>query len=353
MIEQYLTQIRALPKAELHRHFEGSVRLQTLVDIARQNRLPFPAEAEQLRPLVQMMPDENHSSEQFLSKFRTLRHFFLSKDVIARITAEIIEDAALDHVEYMELRFTPRALCTASHCEMPEVVELVCAEGNRAAAAHNIQVRYIISTNRHESVDLGEQALAAALKYRDLGVVALDLAGDEANFSALPFRDIFRRAKLAGLGVTVHAGEWNGAASVWDAVGNLGAMRVGHGVLVLQDVALAQMLAELGIVLEVCPTSNVLSGIFSTLATHPLPTLIEHGIPITINTDDPSICNVTLSDELALAMLHMRLSLEDVKNHTLQALRAAFLSPNERDELLQHFEARFNTTFPGITQEQN
>lgn len=332
--------IQAMPKIELHRHFEASLRLETMLDIARKTGIEMPEyDEETLRPFVQMMPGEERSSKHFLGKFMTLRQFFRSPEIIERIAREIVEDAAKDNIHYMELRFTPKALTNITQAPLETIVPLVCDAANAAAEELGIFVRYIVSMNRHEPVALGEPVLRAAINNRHRGVVGIDLAGDEANYPGLEFRPLFQRAKAAGLGITVHAGEWGGADSVWNAIGNLGADRVGHGVGVLQDPAMVQVLVDREIVLEVCPTSNYLSGVVSTLDAHPLVTLTSMGVLTTINTDDPVICNITLSDEIALAM-EMGLSLDEVKQYILRAAHAAFLPNTEREELVQVFENR-------------
>lgn len=333
-------EIRALPKIELHRHLEGSVRLETLVDIAQQHGIEMPEyRPDVLRPFVQMMPDEPRTSRNFLAKFGVLRQFFLSPGIITRITREVIADAAADSIKYMELRFTPLALCQVSRCSHEEVLTLVCESARTAAQEHQIDVRIIVSINRHEGVEHGEDVLKAVLRHRELGIiVGFDLAGQEADYAATPFRDIFRRAKEAGLGITLHAGEWAGAESVWDAIGNLGAERIGHGIRALEDLGVVSVLAERQIVLEVCPTSNVDSGVVPNLASHPLALLAESGVQVTLNTDDPSVCGITLSDEMDRAMRYLSFTLEDIKRQTLVAANAAFLAPAERAALVTRFE---------------
>lgn len=331
--------ISKMPKIELHRHLEGSLRLETLVDIAQQAGLELPqADIEMMRPLVQMMPDEDRSSEQFLSKFSILRQFYRSADVIQRITYEIVEDAARDNVKYMELRFTPKALCNISDLTLADVVPIVCDAGNLAAQELGIMVRYIVSLNRHEPVEIGETVLRAALNNRHKGVVGIDLAGDESNFSGLEFRPLFKRAKAAGLGITIHAGEWSGITSIWNAIGNLGADRVGHGVALLDDLAILQVVIDRGITLEVCPTSNYLSGVVNSMQDHPIHRLTRQNVLTTINTDDPLICDVTLSQEIAATMSALDISLEEMKQYQLRAARAAFLEKSEQDDLVRLFQ---------------
>jgi adenosine deaminase len=337
--EQTWATIHAMPKIELHRHLEGSLRLETLAEIAPEAGIEMPEyDIEMIRPFVQMMPGEQRSSQHFLGKFMTLRQFYRSPEIIARITHEIVEDAALDNVRYMELRFTPKALCSITQCSMEEIVTLVCDTANATAQQYGIIVRHIVSMNRHESVELGEQTLRAALNNRDRGVVGIDLAGDEAHFNGLEFRHLFQRAKAAGLGITIHAGEWGGAESVWNAIGNLGADRIGHGVKVMDDPAMVEVLVEREITLEVCPTSNYLSGVVDSMETHPLIDLTRRKVLTTINTDDPLIQNIDLSGEIGSVMHYMGLSLDDIKQYMLRAARAAFLPQSEREDLIRLFQ---------------
>jgi adenosine deaminase len=333
------TTIESMPKIELHRHLEGSLRLETLIDIALEHGIEMPDyNVETLRPFVQMMPGETRSDKHFLSKFAMLRQFFRTTEIVQRITREIVEDAAKDNVRYMELRFTPKALCNITDSSLEEIVPLVCDAGNEAAEQHGIMVRYIVSMNRHEPVSLGEPVLRAAINNRHRGVVGLDLAGNEAEFSCIPFRSLFQRAKAAGLGITIHAGEWAGASSVWDAIGNLGANRVGHGIKVLEDSALVQVLVDREITLEVCPSSNYLSGIVDSLEDHPLQALTRRHVLTTLNTDDPLLCNITLSDEIAVVIQYMDNTLDDIKQYMLRAARATFLPHSERENLIRQFQ---------------
>lgn len=338
MTENLCDTIRAMPKIELHRHMEGAIRLETLVDIARAHGIEMPDyEVETLRPFVQMMPEEPTAWENFIAKFKVLRQFFLSPEIIRRITHETIVDAANDNIKYLELRFTPRALSNLINCSLHEVVTWVCDTTAAVAAAHDIEVKLIVSMNRHESLEIGEETLQAALEHRNLGVVGLDLAGIEYGYPAYPFRGIFKKAREAGLGITIHAGEWDGPHSIWDAISSMHVDRIGHGIRVLEDYSLLNILLERGIVLEVCPTSNVVSGVVPDIYSHPLPRLIANGLLTTLNTDDPLVCDVTLSDEMYRAVEYMPLTLEDLKKQTLVAAESAFLPQRERTALVEKF----------------
>jgi len=328
----------ALPKVELHRHLEGSLRIKTMVEIASDHGLTVPASIVRLSDMVQVGDNEPYTFTNFLEKFKTLRLFYRSPEVIARVTREAIEDAAHDNVRYMELRFTPVALSRAERFPLHDVMDWVCESAMNTADKLGITVRLIASVNRHESPRLAEQVAWLAAGYRDKGVVALDIAGNEAEFSGEPFAAIFQEAKESGLHITVHAGEWAGAANVREAIEVLGADRIGHGVRVLEDPKVVALAKERDTVFEVCVTSNHQSGVTPTLEEHPLPDMIEAGLTTTINTDDPSISRISLSDEFQTASERLGLTMPVLKEQVLNAANAAFLPKDERDDLVKTFQ---------------
>lgn len=328
-----------LPKIELHRHLEGSLRLTTLCDIARTYGLGLPTEAETLRPLVQVTNDKPHF-RTFLEKFNILRQFYQSPEIIHRLTYEVIEDAAHDQVGYMELRFTPMALAKTRGFTLTEVTSWVLNAVQQARLAFpQLHVELIASVNRHEPLEIAEKVAQIAADYRD-DIVALDLAGDEVNFAATPFETLFAEARATGLGITVHAGEWTGAATVHHAIEKLGAQRIGHGVRVLEDPNVVALAREHRTVFEVCLTSNVQTGVVEHLSDHPLPQMTALGLTTTINTDDPTVSNITLTDEYTVAVEALGLALGDIKGLVLAAARAAFLPPAQRARLLTQFEQK-------------
>jgi adenosine deaminase len=314
------------------------MRIDTLLDIAHTNdRELADMTLDELRPHVQMVPGQAFTAEVFLSKFRTLRQFYNSAETIRRIAHEVVIDAARDNIKYMELRFTPRALCNVLACSYDNVMGWVCDTVNETAAEHDIQVRLLVSMNRHEGPAVGEEVLDVALRYREHGVVGIDLAGDEEKFPCTPFAPIFQRAQAEGLHTTVHAGEWAGAESVIDALEHLDAERIGHGIRAVEDTEVISRLADRATTLEICPTSNLHSGVVEDLEQHPLIDLFQAGVKTTVNTDDPLISNVTLTTELLDVMFNMRLTVEDIKQQIIHAAEGAFLPPGEREALVLQF----------------
>ena len=336
--------LKAMPKIELHRHLEGSIRLDTLVEVAKQYNIPLPAyEVDGLRPHVQVTRDDPPTPQQFLSKFSILRQFFVAEDVIRRVAREVVEDAAADNIRYMELRFTPLALAKCMDFPLADVVAWVNETVHDTATRLGIRVGLIVAMNRHESVALGEQMMHLAVDFIGRGVAAVDLCGNEAGHPADPFTEIFMAAHQAGLGVTIHAGEWAGAENVIYAIEQLHARRIGHGVRAIENPMALQLIHDYGACLEVCPTSNLQTGVAASVDQHPLLGLHTLGLNISLNTDDPTVNNTTLTDEYALAVQGMGFSIESLQDCILNAVQGTFLSPDDKATL----EAEFRTAFNG------
>ena len=328
----------ALPKVELHRHLEGSLRIDTMLDVAKQHGITVPRSIVHLSELVQVGDGEPYTFTNFLEKFKTLRLFYRSPEVIERVTREAVEDAAHDNVRYMELRFTPVALSRAERFPLHDVMDWVCNSANETAKKFGITVKLIANVNRHESTDLAEQVAWLAADYQDKGIVALDIGGNEADFPGKPFAPIFREAKEAGLRITVHAGEWGGPENVREAIEVLGAERIGHGVRVMEDPNVVALARERGTVFEVCVTSNYQSGVTPSLQEHPLRKMISAGLTTTINTDDPSISRISLSSEYQMINDQLGLSIPKLKELTMNAVNAAFVSEDEKEKLVTLFK---------------
>ena len=335
-----LSVYKSLPKVDLHRHLEGSLRLSTMVDIASAHGIVIPDNILHLSDLVQVQDEDPFTFQNFLAKFNTLRLFYKSPDVIYRVTREAIEDAARDNVRYLELRFTPVALSRAERFPLHDVINWVCESAMEAARDFNIQVRLIASVNRHESTELAEQVAWLAAAHIDQGVVGMDLAGNEAEFSAAPFAPIFAEAKQAGLRITIHSGEWAGADNVREAIEVTNADRIGHGVRVMEDERVIALARERGTAFEVCPTSNYQSGVIPALSAHPLPRMLQAGLNVTVDTDDPSVSRIDLTHEYQLVCEDLGIPMDVLKGTILAAAKASFLPDDEKTELVEGLEHR-------------
>jgi len=334
--------VETLPKVDLHRHLEGSLRVDTLMEIAREHSLTLPMSVMRLDRLVQIQKGEPFTFENFLAKFNILRLFYRSPEVITRVTSEAIEDAAKDNVRYLELRFTPVALSRAERFPLSEVVDWVCESAHEAARKFGIAVRVIVSVNRHESPELAEQVAWIAAERLDKGIVGIDLAGNEAQFPAEPFVGIFREARQAGLKITIHAGEWAGAQNVRGAIEQFNAERIGHGVRVMEDEYVIDLARDRATVFEVCITSNYQTGVVPGLKQHPIRRMLDAGLNVTLDTDDPSISQITLSNEYKVATEQLGLEISVLKQRILAAAQAAFLPEAERTKLVHQFEKQLS-----------
>lgn len=325
---------KSLPKVELHRHLEGSLRLSTMVDIAQKHGVTIPVSMLNLSGLVQVQDKDPMTFSNFLDKFKTLRLFYKSPDVIHRVTREAVEDAANDNCRYLELRFTPVALSRAEGFPLHDVIDWVITSSQEAAKKHNIKVGLIASVNRHESPELAEQVAWLAVEHIKNGMLGLDLAGNEAEFKSTGFHGIFKEAKQSGLHITIHAGEWGPAENIRDAIENLGAERIGHGVRVLESESVTALARERGMVFEVCVTSNFQSGVVPSLELHPLPRMLDAQLKVTVNTDDPSVSRITLAQEYQHVCEDLNVPLDVLKNCVLNAAKASFLPDDEKNDLV-------------------
>lgn len=330
--------LKAMPKIDLHRHLEGSLRLNTLLEIAQKYGLDMPAaDVERLRPYVQITNDPpNH--QIFLSKFEVLRHFYRSPEAIHRLTYEVVADAALDNIHYLELRFSPQALARVRDFSLAEVADWVIAATREASRDVGIKVGLIVTLVRHEPIDQAKAVAEVAFARFGKGIVGLDLAGDEVRYPAGPFLPLFNEAKRLGMGVTVHAGEWSSAAGVRQAIEELHADRIGHGVRAIENSRVLNLVRQREVALEVCLTSNLQTGVVRQLSHHPLLDLLNLGVKVTLNTDDPSVSDLSLTAEYQAAVDSLGLGFSNLRTLVMNAARASFLPPEKRARLLAHFE---------------
>jgi adenosine deaminase len=221
-------------------------------------------------------------------------------------------------------------------------MDWVITSANAAAEKFNVKIGLIVSVNRHESPDLAEQvAWLAADRIKD-NVFGIDLAGNEAEFKAEPFYGLFKEARQAGLRVTIHAGEWGPAENIREAIQKLNAERIGHGVRVMEDESVVALAKERKTTFEVCVTSNYQSGVVKTLEEHPLPRMMEAGLNVTVNTDDPSVSRITLSHEYQHVSQDLKLPISTLKDTVINAAQASFLKDDEKKKLIDSLKQEMN-----------
>ena len=324
---------KSFPLCELHRHLDGSIRLQTILELADQHGIVLPAnDLEGLAPYIHV-DEAAPGLMAFLARFEHMTGVLVDADACWRVGYENVEDARDEGIDYIELRYSPWFMAL-SHGMHPEEVMEACADGVRAAELDTgVRANIIGGLSRTYGVETCMQELDAILAHRD-HIVALDLAGDENGFPAHLFTEHFRRARDAGLHVTVHAGEADGPRSVWSAINDLGAERIGHGFRSIEDPALVDYLVENNIGLESCPTSNLHISAVKDYASHPIKQLADRGVKFCLNTDDPGISAIDLAHEYNIAAPAVGLTAAQVYQSQRDALDMAFLTPAEKSKLL-------------------
>lgn len=318
-----------LPLTDIHRHLDGNIRAQTILDLGRQFNLTLPANSlEALRPHVQVTQNEP-DLVSFLQKLDWGVKVLGNLEACRRIAMENVEDAARAGIHYAELRFSPGYMAMNHNLPIAGVVEAVIDGIKAGCQQHAIDIRLIGIMSRTFGDEACLDELEGLLAHRD-HITAVDLAGDELGFPGSEFLSHFTRARDAGFRVTVHAGEAAGPESIWQAIRELGAERIGHGVKAIEDRALMDFLAEHHIGIESCLTSNIQTSTVKSLVQHPLKTFLEHGILATINTDDPAVQGIELAHEYQHAAPAAGLSQAQIRQAQENGLAIAFLSNDEK-----------------------
>lgn len=313
-----LVDVAGLPKAELHLHLEGAIRPATVVDLARENGVDFPyPDAEALERALDF-DDFLH----FLAMFQVVNSCLVKPRDFERISRELIEDLAAQGVVYTEIRYSPMHPMRRG-LSFDDVTAAVIEGLSQGAHETGLRSGLICGLTRQWEGCLETARLAA--EWAGRGVQAVDIGGDEAGFPAGGFAEVYRVAREGGLQLTAHAGEASGPESVRAAVEVLGVRRIGHGIRSIEDTQVVALLREREVTLEVCPTSNVRTGVVSGYGTHPLRRLYDAGVRVTLNSDDPAMFQTSISHEYDVAAREFGFSEPELRQLTQNALDAAFL----------------------------
>lgn len=337
----------AMPKAELHLHLDGSLRAETALEIARTRHVAAPTTYAGMRGVL-VGPEQSEDQAALLLAFDLPIALMQDAEALERIAADLVEDKAADRVRYVEVRWAP-LLHTERGLTGRQVVEAVSRGAARAAAGRDIEPRLIATLMRSHDPERN-LAFVADLEAHGIpdGLVAVDVAGQEARF---PDPELHRAAvdlaRSIGLHVTLHAGEWGGAAQVRRALA-LDPERIAHGPLAIDDADLVAELSSRGTWLDLCPTSNVQASIVPTVEAHPLRRLLHAGVRVTLNTDDLTVSDVTLTDEYVRAVERIGLTVPELWAIDLAALDAAFCDEATRGRLRSEFRA-WGASIPELT----
>ncbi|WP_159499925.1 adenosine deaminase [Microbacterium sp. 18062] len=305
--------LTALPKGHLHVHLEAAMRPETLAELASRMRIEIP-------------PVTGFSGfTAFAGMYEGLLAVLAEPANLHRLIDEAVEDAAADGVVYVEFGVSPQFYVTAFG-SIEAALDAQIEAARAAGARHGVEVGLMVTADRtRDLADAVELARIAASR-AGRGVVSLGLANEERGHPAADFADAFRIAREAGLQSAPHAGELVGPESVWQAIDDLGADRVLHGIRAVEDARLVAVLAERGICLDVCPTSNLLLGVVDDLAIHPLPQLLAAGVRCSINADDPILFGPGIAQEYLVARERVGLTDEQLAECAWSSIEATLAS---------------------------
>ncbi|GIW52437.1 MAG: adenosine deaminase [Gemmatimonadales bacterium] len=325
-----------LPKAELHVHLDGSIRPQTMIELAREQGVRLPAaDPEALKRAVHVR--HARSLEEYLERYQITLSVMRTPAALERIAYEFLLDAAAENLRYVEVRY-----CPALHADgmsLVEAVEAPLAGLRRAEKETGALGRLIICGLRTLDPKISLDLARLAVDYRRDGVVAFDLAGAERGHPAAAHARAFEYALSHGLKCTCHAGEGDGAHSIRQALEICGAHRIGHGTRLYEDPELEGYVRERRIPLEVCLTSNVHTGTVASLEEHPVRRYLDEGIVVTLNTDSRLVDGTTLTDELWAAHTRLGLGRKEIERIILSGFESAFLPEPEKESLLAEVRA--------------
>ena len=314
---------KALPKIDLHLHLDGAIRVPTIAELGDELGIKLPTyDPKKLAALVQVNRD-CRSLTDFLKRFEVFYPLLPFAKTQERIAYELCEDCRRDNVIYFEARFAP-ALAASPRFTMEDAVTAALEGFRRGQRDFNIRSGLILCCYRSISVAENIATVKLAHKYRDRGVIGIDLAGDENHFAAAPHAEAFALARKLEIPITIHAGEGGRPENIREAVFTHGATRIGHGVSLQNDPELLKAVRDQGTVFEICLTSNLQTCTVPALAAHPFKKFFDEKVRVTLNTDDPGISNITLSDEFELAAREYKLKPAQIRELLDNAAQAAF-----------------------------
>lgn len=316
---------------ELHRHLDASLRPETIAELSQSfGTEPCFADAREVRERL-WITEPVLSLDAALDRFALFPQLLRTADVLVRVAGEAVEDARTEGIDCVEFRYAPAFVSHVSRLPFELALGAIEHGLHRATAATGVRVGLIGIVGRRFGMDEAERVMDFIIAHRG-SFVGVDLAGPEKGHPCRDYAALFRRADAAGLPVTVHAGEADGPRNVWEAIDLLGAVRIGHGVSAIKDKALIARLARDRIMIESCPTSNVMTGAVGGWNTHPLPVFLDAGVPVSISTDDPAVFGVTIADEFARCRTRMGIGEADLERLDHFARQHAFLGQTDRSQ---------------------
>lgn len=326
--------LQKLPKAELHCHLDGSLRISTILDLAKKQKISLPT--SNLKDLTKLLviTDRVKNLEEYLERFSITLSVLQTPESLTRTAYELAEDCWDDGVRYLEIRYSP-ILHTAKGMTPSESVDAVRKGLELAEKDFGIKTGTIICGIRNISPEVSIALAKLAVKYKNLGVVGFDLAGAEENFPAKKHREAFYLIQNNNINSTIHAGEAFGPESIHQSIHYCSANRIGHGTRLHEDKNLMHYVNDHRITLEICLTSNIQVQSVDSYKSHPFKLYLDEDIRVTLNTDNRLISNTTLTDEYKLAMDTFNLNTHNLRRIIINGFKSVFLSHKKRRNLIK------------------
>lgn len=325
--------IHSFPKVDLHCHLDGSVRPETIVELAKERQIELPY--QDLEHMVSYLHcDDATSLEDYLKRFDTTLAVMQDPISVERVTYELCEDAHKENIRWLEIRYSP-ILHTHGSMNTMDNLEAVIRGMKKAESDFGIMGGVIVCGMRSFDPKISLELAELAVAYKNRGVIGFDLAGPEENYPAKDHEAAFRLVLKNNINITIHAGEAYGPQSIHQAVHYCGAHRIGHGTHLPEDGGLMNYINDHRICLEICLTSNLQTKSVPSIDRHPFKFFRDYGLRLSLNTDNRLMSNTTVTDELYLAYKSFNLTLDDVKSLIIDGFKSAFMHHRERKEMVK------------------
>ncbi len=328
--------IKAAPKTELHVHLDGSLRPNTILELAAEHDVELPLMDPDALAEYLFVKDATNL-EDYLARFAVTLSVMQRASALERTAYELCEDAAEENIRYMEIRYSP-ILHTEGGLPLTETVDAPLRGMQRAEEEYGIRSRLIVCGIRNMDPDVSRDLADLTIAYKDRGVVAFDLAGAEYNYPAKKHKNAFYMVRNANIGATIHAGEAYGAESIHQAIHYCGAQRIGHGTRLFEDPGLMTYVNDFRIPLEICLTSNVQTRAVEDFESHPLRQYFDLGLVVSLHTDNRLMSGTTVTEEYVRAWKHLDFGMPEVAQMIRNGFESAFLHHDEKTELLADVE---------------
>lgn len=325
--------INNLPKIELHCHLDGSLRVETVIELAKKENIQLDSYDYDYVKNLLTVEEDCDSLDEYLKRFELPNEVLQTKENLRRASYELLEDAVKDNVKYIEVRFAP-IFHTKKGLALEEIIESVIDGIRDAENKYDIKGNVIISCIRGLDLEHVYESINASEKYLGKGVVAIDLAASEREDFAYEYIEAMKIAKEKGFRITIHAGETGFGKNVRDAINLLGAERIGHGVYIFNDVEAYKLVKENGITLEMCPKSNLDTKAVNSYEEHPIYKYHKDNIKVNLSTDNRTVSNINLNQETNKLVETFKVDIDEYKKIYINSVNAAFCDDETKAMLL-------------------